>query len=360
MSKFYYLFSETDAYKIHGHKFGGFEAVYICNGWSNNFKSPILQTEVYPVGTILSKAINVMKPWSESNFEPYLRDKKLSEGFEKILEQESSFSNVVYDDSAVRVFLESILNRNSGNFLLMDNKHASELLQNYMNFIELNQKAKEHSSIINLRAFASKNNNELPKRSIEPDFIPTIRKLESISLSDTSTTRTKATSWELNPPISIFQIHDIMDFILASLQCIFEQNYVIGKCNYYDCGDLFVTHNRSLRYCPVQNSDNKIKTCQERANPERQKERMKGSESQKIKNRIRNKLYMRIDTIRFEEERNVRRQEYEDFKTQTKKIWIEVKEGKQTEEYFINWMKQYWENVRLNSKIRKKQYNSKL
>lgn len=368
MAKMYYLFSKT----------GCLESIYVCDN-GDYIETPIMQTGVYPMGTLLSKAIKTLMPWFENGMKSILGEEMLTEEFNKFSIQDSSFSNVACDDSAVRTVLELLLINRKHINTYQKHSRIVELLKCYMNYICLCQNQRAFSSIEKLTLLSNQNGSELPRRSIymtdksrENDtlskdkiarilsndlpehFAPALKKQQARPFFDSPSIQTKATSWgALTTPFYVFNIHDIVDFVLASLQCIFEQVHVLGKCKF--CGGLFITHDHKRLYCPEQIPDKKKASCYANAKLERQLAAERASESKKIHKSKSAMLSSRIYNTTLQE-REIRAQEYNDFISKTAII---REEHTLSEEEYIAWMNQYWEDVKSKAKIRRKSRNKK-
>lgn len=369
----YYLFSKNNR----------LEAVYVCDE-GDSIENPILQTGVYPMGTLFSIAIRVLPFRIKNNHDPILSIEKLSEEFKNLSTQVSSFANATCTDPFVYKVLE---------LLLIDRKHISsdkeysrliELLQRYMNFIVLCQNEKHLCTIETLTLFTNQNDIKLPQYY---NYITNkISKQGNLStdevydlLSDTATPsqnfapplknkglkqlfelpspliEIKSTPWEpLTTPMYVFGIHDIIDFILASLQCIFEENYYIRKCPY--CNTVFAVKEKNTKYCPQQTPDSDVHSCYENMKDKRRREKEREkepSESNKRYKCIYNMLYERTNRDCARDELEIRRQELIDFTAQAEEI---RKQRILSDEEYIEWMDKYWEDTKTKAKMRKKKY----
>ena len=147
---------------------------------------------------------------------------------------------------------------------------------------------------------------------------------------------------ELNLPIHVYEIQDIVDLIISSLQCIFKQNYILGKCKF--CDSIFVAKDRRTKYCPNQLKS--IKNCSQIKKLKAQLISEKSSESKRIHKNIRTQLANKLGT---EDKR------YKDFLADSKKYRHKILNGEISEADYIEWMKQYWENVKAEEREKKKQ-----
>jgi|GEM_PF-4812323 len=365
MAEMYYLFSKK-------HRL---ESVYLCDD-GDYIDTPILQTGVYPMGTLLSKAIRILTPWFNEN-DIFLCGEKLLDGFENFTKKDSSFSNIVCDDYAVLKIFECLL---TGNKYIISHDKRIELLPSYIDYVRLCQEEKEYCTIEKLDLILNKNSIELPYRSTyvadrlndknilskddisellanpalsEQYFMPVLKTqrkdetpmhIETLFLGKTSTPmflvdyhgidlpeQVNATPWgAMTTPIFAFKIHDIVDFILASLHCIFEQNYFIRKCDY--CENLFITNDRKQTHCPKQDLNIKNKSCAKQAKLERQKEHEK-KESVKLHKSLRVMIADKYGTSS---------NESFIFLEESKAYRNKIKAGEETEENYIEWLKSFY------------------
>ena len=351
--KIYYLFSKNER----------LEAIYACEN-QDDIGNAKLQTGVYPMGTLLSAAMRVLSPWAKTDFNPFFDHKKKLDGLTIISTsaQASSFSSVVRDDSAARIAFEMLFTNDKDMILPRQYNEHSKLLQIYIDYIGLCQRGKNFASIEKLILLSNTSGHELPRRSIyaankldgksemsKDDikqlltnsdlpiqfFAPDSKKQTQYQILPSSMEKATVTPWQLTTPLVVFDIHDIVDFILASLQCIFEQNYVIGKCSY--CGDLLVTHNRKLMYCPKQDLNNKSKLCREHAKLKRQLENEK-----KENTRLHKSLRTMLSTDKFQNSHSDAygfTEKYESFLKQSQEYRDKIKIGEATEEEYNVWLK---------------------
>lgn len=139
-----------------------------------------------------------------------------------------------------------------------------------------------------------------------------------------------------------YEIYDIVDLIISSLQCVFKQNYIVGKCKF--CDSLFIAKDRRTKYCP-QNLKT-VKSCQERNKLKVQLIRENSSESERVHKNIRTQLSNKLGN---DDKR------YKDFLAYSKKYRHKIREGKSSETEYIEWMNQYWEDVKAEEREKKKQ-----
>lgn len=339
MEKLYYLFSRIneDAFS----KSKCLEALYICDEF-NYIDKPTYTSAVYSLGTMLSEILNILKY--------FLSESSLNITEDRLIE---SFKNSTYTVSEDNVFRAVTLD------LLLSNQFVShrkkdiqiQLLRSYMDYVELCIGNNKLTTKECLNLLCSQNNDVLPKMSLYyglsfeqkvllkseseklfsstddyiRDFNPVVekkpRKLLNIPQEKT------ASSEVMKTPIYVFEIHDIVDFILAPLQFAIEQKFLIERCEY--CSKIFID-NRKRKYCMIKLT--KDKSCNDLEKLRRQLEREKSGRS-KMEKSIRTMLanqYGSTDEMyrRFHDEKS----EWRD----------KIKIGEATEEKYIEWLKTYF------------------
>lgn len=269
MNSAYYLFSDVNH----------FEAIYVCTN-NNYIDKPNLKTDAYPMGTLLSNAIRILKPWYEDNFNLFSQKEKLTQSFKNSYIKESSFPSIANKDIVLRSIFGALI---EGQHYIQSDKNYDKfikLLGSYMDYIALCQEKRNHLSIVAFnsiankydyvipqqRIFASVKSNKtdiLSKKEIEylfnedyhvKTFDPELYKQQKKLFELPEEKYEPIANEKLLTPIYVFNIYDIVDFIVASLQCILKQNYIIGKCKF--CNELYITHNR--KNCTAQ-SEQKTK-----------------------------------------------------------------------------------------------------
>ena len=355
MNCIYYLFSKSDKLK------SPLETLYICEN-GNYIDKPSYKAKIYPMGTLLSRTVALLTPWYKTNFNSFKQQDYLFKFTNKYKTKETSFSKAAEND---HVFIAAFRTLFAGEPYIQTNKNYDQMvkcLHDYMNFISLCYENHKQCSSINLNFLANQNGCIMPQHnlftdklilsdgklnkedinkllsendnlgySFDPDFARSTKKFFKLDDYDFEIENNET----LLTPIHVFQIHDIVDLILASLQCIFEQNYFIGKCNY--CGELYVANNRNTRYCPQKNNLNT--NCQKLGKARRQLIRNSIDKSKKMYNSIRamyaNKYSLGIDD---DMETNI----YRIFLRESK-LWREkVKKGEATEKEYVAWLKSHY------------------
>lgn len=303
--KMYYLFSEIS-------KNNFVEAIYVCDD-GESIENAIMQTGVYPMGAFLSKAIKILDPLAKMNFCTFW-DMVLSKGMGNCSKEDSSFSNLIYKDDAAayKVFDLLLLEREDYVHSRRNEKELAKILQRYWNYIRLCQgkDGEKFSSTKELRFLINQAQDVFPEHSTyvtnimskqnivtESDIENTLSK---VNFKDSSFApplkeptqkilfphpysplrNIKKTKWgELKTPLEVFDITDIIDLILASVYCIFQQGYFLKECPY--CKSLFVIRDKRKKYCPNLNDGNK--SCFDTSRLERQLEREKSGSAKKEK-----------------------------------------------------------------------------
>ena len=349
MQKMYYLFSSNKVL---------LEAICVCEE-NDSVANPLFQTGVYPMGTLLSKSLQIMEPWVNNPVFPLGKDELLDKGFKNfILPEDFSFSSLASLDQNVQKTLDLLL---KSRWNLPSKRGETEiynLLKKYMNYIHQCQKDKTGSfnTTQYLNIVVGQEKDSLPKHSVylpEPPeeyknninawinqiigkpYVPTPKHFSSkrlFSLHDNSPL-ISTTKWgTLFLPLDIYEIFDIIDLLLASLSCIFEHHYLIKKCPY--CKSLFVTHRNNQMYCPGQSSKASKKTCQRKMNEKIQNNRNKFGIPKKEHNL--STMYGNRYGTRPDEDTYVH---YKKFKTECREWKRKIKLGEATEKEYSDWLK---------------------
>lgn len=279
-TKLYYLFSEIS-------KNNFVESIYACED-GETIENATMQTGVYPMGTFLSKTINILDPLAKKNFSVLQWDMIISKELEIFSEEKkaSSFSNLIYDNDAVahKVFELLLLDNEKYVHSKRSKEEFTKILKLYLNYVRLcgcqdkgkyssikelylliNQtrdRLPEHftyvTNVLNKQNIATE--NEIENALVDIDFIdsafaPPIKERNTLFPRPYSPLHnTIKTKWgELKTPLEVFDITDIIDLILASVYCIFQQGYFLKECRY--CKSLFTTHDKRKNYCPNLNND---------------------------------------------------------------------------------------------------------
>lgn len=333
------------------------EAVYVCDE-GKYIDSATLQTGVYPFGAILSKAIKLLFPCLTNRYSPFVGkgEYELSAQFNDFSHVDSSFSNAVCNDTAVLTVLKLLLIERQ--HLKIDEEKYDrlfELLLSYAEYIDLCQENKEFCKSENLRLLSEQNHHSLPVRSLytahkiknadvadkdamvelftkcdlPEQFAPKLKEQRNTLWKLPSpVAEAKTTEWApLIPPLHVFDIHDIVDLVLASLQCIFEEGHIIRKC--FHCGSLFVTHRGNQKYCPAFGN---AKNCYQSAKLQRQLEREK-SGSAKMDKSIRTMYILRYGGDS---------KEYRDYADKSRDWRRRIRAKEAIEEEYIAWLKTHY------------------
>lgn len=356
MNRMYYLFSR--AKKL--------EAIYICEN-DNYIDKPTLKTSVYNMGTLLSRAVRLLTPWYENAFNFFLKEESVEIAFSKKYKEKSSFSCVTENDDNVRVVFETMLR--SHKYIIFEKEYNKfiEWLGDFMNYINLCQEDDYYcySDYLNMllnqvgyrlppySVYTSEQNNlqstlskeeikELLKKDVknrkvfDPVTVKRNRKLFEIDKPN----QILFFFGTLEVPVYVYEIHDILDLIAVSLECIWKQKYVVKKCKF--CGELFVTHNRARRYCPNQGDDDK--NCQEHNKLEQQLFKERTVESRKVNKNIRSMLIQKLGESH---------ELYKYFLKECQNYRDKIKSGEIIEEEYVTWMNKYWEDVKAKFRDKK-------
>ena len=348
--KMYYLFSEIS-------KNNFVEAIYVCDD-GNYIESATMQTGVYPMGTFLSKTIKMLDPLAKRNFcAPW--DMVLSRGMENCSKEDSSFSNLIYNDDATayKVFDLLLLEREKYVHSRRNEKELAKILQRYWNYIRLCQgkDGEKFSSTKELHFLINQAQDVFPEHStyvtnmLSKQSIVTESEIENtlskVNFEDSSfapplkepTQKTffprpysplrniKKTKWgELKTPLEVFDITDIIDLILASVYCIFQQRYFLKECLY--CKSLFIIRDKRKKYCPNLNDGNK--SCFDTSRLERQLEREKSGSAKK------EKILRTMSANKYE----AKSDEHRKFLSDCQEWRDDIKMGNKTEDEYVKWL----------------------
>ncbi len=306
MNNFYYLFSKS------GSNIMPLETLYMCDG-ENYIDKPLFKTGVYPVGTFLSRTVNLLTPWYRTNFSAKYQIDELYKSIYNYKSPSTSFSKATEKDQIFQCVFRTLF---AGESNIQTNKNYDQIirgLRNYMDFISLCYENHKLCTSINLSLLANQNgcimpqsnlftdelitsNENLKKEDInkllsesdnlgysfDPDFVKRPKRIFKLDNSEIDIQNDET----LLTPIYVFPIHDAVDLIVASLKCIFEVKYFVGKCNF--CGELYVANNRKIKYCPQKN--NMSSSCQKLGNERKQLLRNRSDECKRMYNSIRTML----------------------------------------------------------------------
>lgn len=98
MNRLFFLFSES--IKL--------EAIYLCED-GDYIDKPKLKTGVYPMGTLLSRAIGLLMSWYKEKLNLLIKDEIISAALKSYPKYESSFFSITYNDSAVQIIFETLI-----------------------------------------------------------------------------------------------------------------------------------------------------------------------------------------------------------------------------------------------------------
>ncbi len=347
MNRLFYLFSES--VKL--------EAIYLCED-GNYIDKPKLKTGVYPMGTLLSRAIYLLSPWYAENLNLLIKDGIISAALKSSFKYESSFFSITYNDSAVQIIFETLIKNQE--YLYTEgrynnsNKKLKEVLDYIVECLKdisklsnkmLTQKFNELGYIPpkrNLYYTRKRNEQSTNERCLKNKYFNpnTVRKTKRLfNLPEPQPAENLY--GELKLPIYVYEIYDIVDFIASALQCVFEKNYILRKCQL--CDSLFVAKDGRTKYCPNQLKN--IKSCLELKKRSAQLISENSSESKRVHKNIRTQLANKLGN---EDER------YKDFLEKSKDYRNKMVQGKTSEEEYIAWMNQYWTDVKAEEWAKKK------
>lgn len=366
MQRMYYLFSSANLC----------EAISVCDD-GDSIDTPRFQTGVYPMGTLLSKAVQLIKPWISDPASSIKREVILNQEFNKSFpgrnpnnsqpddnpdsafdpNSDSSFPGIVNYDPNVRRSMELLLQDRWNLIPRREERNIEKLLKKYMEYIHECQSDRNKNNIKHLNIIVSQQKDTMPEQSFYfpiPEtgqdssnedktsewiqaltgtpFISAVKKNPHKHLLPTLVSEPELiiTKWEpLTLPLDVFELHDIVDLLLASLACVFENQYFLKECCY--CKNLFITRKRNKKYCPVQDSENN-KTCYDKMNLKLQLAR-ESSGRRKVEKSLRTMYANRYGTSS---------KKYLIFLNHCQKWRDIIRAGKATEERYLKWLNKHY------------------
>lgn len=321
MNKIYYLHSKQGAY----------EAICICEG-TRNIENPFIISAEYPVGVILSKLLHTITPWVEN---PYKTS--VSEMLKVFSNEDSSFSSVSCKDSQLKSIFSTLLNDDKSIKRVHSHDDFRSSIIRFLPYLELccNDKGLEKLEALDMFVFSS--GFSYPKKSIYPEidvtkikaevtdchtFKPNVKSRSKRLFNIETESKVVYTYNELKTPLTVYEVSDAFDLILASISAVFSSGYSIGKCRY--CKNYFVSYDKKRKYCENLNRNIKL-GCYGTANKKRIADKS-ASQSQKMYNSLR-EMYSRKTG-----------EEYENFKKEAKEWNKKIRDNEETEENYVNWL----------------------
>ncbi len=127
---------------------------------------------------------------------------------------------------------------------------------------------------------------------------------------------------------------NLLELCMASLQCIFNEGYIIKKCD--NCGNYFIPFNRvDAIYCDRTSPQDTSKTCKEAGALYAYRKKLKNDEASGLYRAIYMQKQMLLrrnpDIIQY-------KNDFESFKTHSKQWKSDIKNGVKSEEEYINWL----------------------
>lgn len=267
------------------------ESICVCNE-GDSLGTPLFQAGIYPLGVFLTKVIRIINSLSSTSKHSMRKELQLEDSFEKFDTNDYSFASIINTDSNARRILSLLLiNKWNPN----PKRTVSELFYLFDKYLDLINQCLSDKKLRNtkyLRIFSAQQNNSFPNHSM---YISSVLQEDAISIfnfdskvpyiskckestqkrlfGDTSSgTSSSETKWTpLMQPLDVYEIQDVIDLFLASLICIFENHYIVKKCEY--CNNYFVTHRQKQKYCPFLFSVSPSHSCQRQRNIKIQLER---------------------------------------------------------------------------------------
>lgn len=320
MNKIYYLHSEQ----------GSCEAICICEE-NRNIENPLVISAVYPVGVIFSKILHTLKPWIENPYKVSMQE--TLKGFS---DEDSSFPSVSCKDDVLKSIFNVLLSEDKSIQRIRTYDEIQSSITVCMSYINLCCNEKELEKMRVLDMFISSSGLSHPSKSIYPEvdvmeigsaitehfaFKPNVG-YKSKRLFTIATEKT-VTNNKLVTPLTVYEIGDIVDLILASLSAVFSQGYSMGICRF--CKTYFVSYDKKRKYCENLNQNIKL-GCYESANKKRISDK-RASQSQRLYNSLR-EMYSRKSE-----------EEYENFKKESKEWNRKIRNNEASEEEYVAWLK---------------------
>lgn len=328
MNRIYYLHSKQGAY----------EALCICED-NRSIDNPFIISAEYPLGIIFSKMLRTLNAWLESPYKV-----SMQENLKDFSNEDSSFSSVCCNDNALKSIFNVLMNDDQSINKLRSFDDFQNLIRNHMFYIDECCKARENAEmkVPDIDMFVFSSGISYPQKSIYPkinfkdgltktkEYLPFEARINyrSKRLFEATTENTVIYN-NLKTPLIVYEINDISDLILASISAVFSQRYSIGKCRF--CKNYFVSYDKKKKHCDNHNPNIKM-DCYKSANKKRIADR-KNSPSLRMYNSVREML-SRKRTI---EENG--KMIYDNFKEENKEWRKKIREGKETEENYVAWLK---------------------
>ncbi len=268
--KLYYLFSE----------YNKTEAMSVCDD-KDFIDSPRIQTGTYHIGTFLSKAISFLSHYENDLEKISNTPSALIREFKNFSTVDASFPNILCcDREAGKIFDLLLLSRDKLNST-KDIWDVNKSICDYTAYLQAcvadpNLCTLDRLNLIAGRCghyfpgyipFAGNDDTpdhyehkwDFPKESSKSNRFQPIqqgRKQKSLIKHKQSGDHGKKIISQIKNyeplilPLKVYEIQDIVDFILVTLQCLWNKGYVLTQCEY--CQQFFFTHNKKQKYCPKQ------------------------------------------------------------------------------------------------------------
>ncbi len=310
------------------------------------------------MGTLLSRAIYLLSPWYTENLNLAKKDEIIALALNTSPDYESSYSSVLCEDSVAQIVFEALIKNQEYKLIKGRFDESNTKLEEILDYIKELQGNTYESTAENLARKLNRLGYISPKRNLyytekqkeksenkngsdNKSFNPsTVRKNKQLFKLD-EPQPVENLYGELELPIYAYEIYDIVDLIISSLQCVFEQNCIVWKCRF--CGSLFVAKDGRIKYCPKPLKN--LKSCQERNKLKTQLVRENSSESQRVRKNIRTQLSNKLGTCD---------KRYYKFLEKSRNYYDNMLKGEISETEYIKWMKQYWKDVKAEEREKKR------
>ena len=356
--KIYYIYSQV----------AKCESIYVCSD-KNYIDKPDYKTNVYDTGCILSNVLRVIYPIVGDQFAGKKATKKT----------EYSFGYRGKKDQVLAGLINKLLSDDNGMDVQKSAFDIARLKTTLLNFIEncTTNKSMNNKNVMDMLlseykyslpsirihtcntfdSYGSKpisfdtNSNEI----FNPNYY--LKPKRFFEVSENNVNREVDNESYLKFPLFVYEISDIVDLMSISLKSIFEENCFIKRCNY--CCEIFVTHKNNQKYCP--SSDKKTK-ADKKAKPscgncfkyDKQLFTEKHDKAIKTHKNIASMIRSKFNLS----SQSQSSPQYREFIDECQWYRESIKNGTQTNDEYIEWMKKYWNELKEEAKIQKRK-NSK-
>ena len=282
------------------------EALYELDN-EGNIEKPINRTGNYPMGTLLSSAIEILTLWRNDGYNILNCDTLLSVVCDRYANTPSSYSSSLQSDRTAKAILDKLLNMS---YFETEHKKRVEHLNDCLSYVNYCVEYDSVNTVDGVRILAQQLNRTIPKTTVytgsqigdnadhnqalsqalfagekSERYLQTRSPFRNRPLFELPRVEISTNTEQMQLPIYIFDISDIIDLVLSSMFCIFENKYMLYKCEF--CKSVFVRKDHRARYCPPSISQI---GCQAIHKRKKQIARDNAKESSKVNKRVRTML----------------------------------------------------------------------